>query len=180
MDDAGHGPTTACPRCGLQAPADADACSKCGGFLPGNQVARQSGIYARLHPPDLRMTADTLLRGIVADKGGEAEMSTLELSYVRKLTDLEIVIRLMTSDIARRGLLTPAGNVRNVSDKLMTALSVFDRYASRIGLERKPRPVPSLAEYLERRAAEKAQQAPQTVTDVPISLSAEDDPREDR
>lgn len=137
-----------CGRCSTVNPAGAATCSQCRSFLLANQVARRHGIYARTQPANLRMTADELMAGTLSDQGGESEVSTLQRSYIRKLGDLEITIRLLTSDIATNGLLTPGGRVRDVYDKLLTGLSVFDKYAMRIGLARKAKRVPSLSEVL--------------------------------
>ena len=112
-----------------------------GRFVAGNQAARQTGLYARQQPADVRTAADDLMRGIVSDLGGESELSTLQASYVRKVADIEITIRLLTSDIARHGLLTPGGGVRPVYDKLLAGLDRFDRFAQRLGLERKAKPI---------------------------------------
>jgi hypothetical protein len=123
-------------------------CGQCRSFLRANQVARRTGIYARQQPADLRLSADDLMAGIVSDLGGTDELSTLQTAYVRKLADIEITIRLLTSDIAAHGLLTPGGRVRDVYDKLLAGLGVFDRYAQRIGLERRARKVGNIAEQL--------------------------------
>lgn len=147
-----------CRRCGAANPPEADECGTCRSFLPGNQAARQTGLYARQQPAQYRMSADELMSGVVSDLGGDDNTTTLERSYVRKLGDLEILIRLLTSDIAQKGLLTPSGRVRNVHDKLMTALGTFDRYAQRIGTGRRQKAVDTLtpAAWLERVTAQRA------------------------
>ena len=95
-----------CARCDATWPAGTSRCGTCQTFLAGNQAARVSGAYARQHPPDLRMTADELVAGIVADLGGEAELSTIEKLYARKLGDTEILCRALASDLSRNGLMT--------------------------------------------------------------------------
>jgi len=85
------------------------------------------------------------MSGIASDLGGTTELSTLENSYVRKLGDIDITIRLLTHDIAVNGLLTPGGRVRDVYDKLLAGLATFDRYAQRVGLERRQRRVETIA-----------------------------------
>ena len=55
-----------------------------GRFVAGNQVARQSGVFAVQHPPALREAADAFALRVVADLGGEAELSTLERAYVTR------------------------------------------------------------------------------------------------
>ena len=89
------------------------------------------------------------MSGIASDLGGASELSTLENSYVSKLGDIDITIRLLTHDIAVNGLLTPGGRVRDVYDKLLAGLAAFDRYAQRVGLERRAKRVPSLSDVLD-------------------------------
>jgi hypothetical protein len=95
------------------------------------------------------MTADQLMMGIVADLGGESELTTLQRSYIRRLGDVEITIRLLASDIATRGLLTPAGGVRNVYGAFLAGIDRFDKLAQRIGLKRGERPIPTVRQYLD-------------------------------
>jgi hypothetical protein len=141
--------TVHCARCSTANSRDAAHCAGCGSFLPANQDARKSGLYSRQPPPaDLRQRVDELRAGVIADRGGESELSTLEHAYIEKLGDIDVTIRLLTSDIAANGLLTPGGKVRHVYDKLLAGLAAFDRYAGRIGLERRAKHVPSLEEVL--------------------------------
>jgi hypothetical protein len=143
------GETVRCARCSAENRSDAAHCAHCGSFLPANQDARKSGIYSRQPPPaDLRQKVDELRAGLIADLGGESELTTLERAYVEKLGDIDVTIRLLTSDIAVNGLLTPGGKVRHVYDKLLAGLAAFDRYAQRIGLERRAKRVPSLQEVM--------------------------------
>jgi hypothetical protein len=139
-------------------PAGSKVCKanpRCGSFLPANQAARTIGIYARTHPPDLREHADALMSGIASDLGGASELTTLEDSYVRKLGDIDVTIRLLTHDIAVNGLLTPGGRVREVYDKLLAGLAVFDRYAQRVGLDRRSKRVQTVADIIAEHEAEK-------------------------
>ena len=132
-----------------------------GRFLEGNQAARKTGIYARYQPADLRMTADELMQGVIADLGGPEALTTLEASYIRKIADVEITVRLLASDIARRGLITPGGGVRTIYTSFLAGIDRFDKLAQRIGLTRRPRPVRSLEQFVAEVAARKAQQAAQ-------------------
>jgi hypothetical protein len=136
-------------------PAGSKVCKanpQCGSFLPRNDAARTIGIYARNHPPDLKEHAEALMSGITSDLGGESELSTLENSYVRKLGDIDITIRLLTHDIATNGLLTPGGKVRDVYEKLLAGLAAFDRYAQRVGLERRTKRVQSITDIMREHA----------------------------
>ena len=138
-----------CGRCGAQAPPGLDACPVCHSFLPGTQAARKSGIYAQHQPPDLQAVVDAMVAGIIADHGGEATLTTLEKAYIKKLADVDITIHLLAADISRRGLLTPAGGVRNVYDKFLAGLDRWDRLAQRIGLGRRARTVPTPLDYIQ-------------------------------
>ena len=140
-----------CARCQTSNPPDAELCLRCKSFLPANQLQRTHGIYSKTPPPaDLREKVDELRAGVISDRGGESELSTLELSYVEKLGDIDVTIRLLTHDIAVNGLLTKSGGVRGVYDKLLAGLAAFDRYAQRVGLERRAKQVPSLSEVMSR------------------------------
>jgi hypothetical protein len=112
-----------------------------GRFLTGNQVARRVGLYARQQPEGLREDVERLTAGIVADLGGEGELSTLERAYVNKIGDVEITLRLLAHDIARRGLLTPSGGVRHVFDSLLAGIDRVDRLAQRLGMRRRSKHV---------------------------------------
>ncbi len=65
------------------------------------------------HPPDLREAADAFAVGVVADLGGEGELSTLERAYIARLRDLEITQTLLAADLEIRGLVNPAGAIRS-------------------------------------------------------------------
>jgi hypothetical protein len=138
-----------CGRCGAQSPTGLDACPVCHCFLPGTQAARKSGIYAQHPPPDLLGVVDAMVTGVIADHGGEATLTTLEKAYIKKLADVDITVQLLAADIARRGLLTPSGGVRNVYDKFLAGLDRWDRLAQRIGLGRRARQVPNPLDFIQ-------------------------------
>lgn len=134
-------PTVVCSRCGTRCPMGIRCINpKCRCLLKGTQLARTHGLYAQKPlPADIVESVEALRAGVVSDRGGASELSTLEHSYVAKLGDIEIAIRLLTEDIATHGLLTPSGRVRDSYEKLLAGLAAFDRYAQRIGLERRAR-----------------------------------------
>jgi hypothetical protein len=140
--ELGNVSAVVCARCQTPNEPDAPLCVSCKSFLPANQLQRKTGIYSRQPPPaEIREKVDGLRAGVIADRGGASELSTLELSYVEKLGDIDVTIRLLTHDIAVNGLMTPGGNVRAIYDKLLAGLAAFDRYAQRIGVERRQRTV---------------------------------------
>lgn len=65
-----------------------------------------------------------------------------------RLTELETVARLLASDLAQRGLLTAKGRVRSSVSKWLEVLDRWDRFAQRIGVDRRPRQVQTLNERL--------------------------------
>ena len=138
----GDGSST-CGRCSAVNPPGAETCAQCHCFLPANQVARQTGIYAQRQPADLRERVDTFTAGVLSDLGGASELSTLERAYVGRLAEVEIVLRLLAHDIAERGLLTPSGGVRRVHDAFLSAVDRWDRLAQRLGVARRARRVAS-------------------------------------
>jgi hypothetical protein len=142
--------------CGATARHETNAhmCSR-GHFQPGNQARRIHGVRGfettgRL-PDVLRQTVEEFRLAVIADRGGEAEMSTLDAAYIRRLTEAETVVRLIASDLAKRGLFTPRGRVRNTFSRWTEAMNLWDRLAQRIGTDRRARAV-SLQDYLARAA----------------------------
>lgn len=137
-----------CARCQTTSAPGAWACSSCGAFLLGNSAARTHGLRSQRHPADLTMTADEVERGLVQDNGGADELSTLERRYVRHIRNLEVTLGLLMNDIARNGLLTPGGKVRDVYAGFLNGLDRYDRLSQRLGMKRRPRRISSPAEAL--------------------------------
>lgn len=122
-----------------------------GHFVLGNQARRTHGVRAfettgRL-PDVLRQTVDEFREAVIADRGGPAELSTLQQAYCRRLSETEAVVRLLASDLATRGLFTPRGRVRNTFQRWTEAVSQWDRLAQRVGVARQARAL-SLCDYL--------------------------------
>jgi hypothetical protein len=123
-----------------------------GHFVPGNTARRLHGVRAfettgRL-PDVLRQTVEEFREAVLSDRGGATELSTLEAAYVRRLSEAETVARLLAADLAARGLFTPKGRVRNTFQRWTEAVSLWDRLAQRVGVDRRSRTVSSLRDYL--------------------------------
>lgn len=118
-----------------------------GRFVAGNQAARTHGLRAAFRPPDLRLTEDQVRDGILSDLGGVDALSTLETLYVRRLTDLDITIRMLIAFLSREGLTSRSGGA--AYDRLLSACLAFDRLAQRLGLERRAKAVPSLSDLMD-------------------------------
>ncbi len=167
--DAVQMPTTETPSppicsCGTteRHPAAADRCSRghvlVGNsvgkqFEDGNQAARTHGQYAyeargaAALPDVLRQSVEQFREAVITDRGGASELSTLESAYIRRLSEVEAVARLLAADLASRGLTTAKGRVRSTFSRWLEALDRWDRLAQRVGTDRKARPM-SLAARL--------------------------------
>lgn len=126
-----------------------------GRFTAGNQDARRSGVRAfETHgaaalPSELRDAQAAFYSALEADQGGAGELTTIGAGYVRRLTELETICRLLGADLQARGLFTRRGRVRSTYGAFLQAIDRWDRLAQRLGLTRKARQVPTLTEYLE-------------------------------
>jgi hypothetical protein len=136
-----------CTKCGATNADAADSCVVCGGFLVRNQVRRESGLYAVHQPVDIRLDSETLVEGVLRDLGGADQLPTIERGYTRHLGDAHMMLRLLLSDIAKRGAFTPSGRVRDVVAQYWAGLDRFDRFAQRLRPWRRQKPV-SLDEAL--------------------------------
>jgi hypothetical protein len=129
---------------------DADRCIR-GHVLIGNQTRRLHGVRAfettgRL-PDVLRQTVEEFRQAVITDRGGSSELSTLEAAYIRRLSEVETVARLLAADLASRGLTTPRGRVRGTFSRWLECLDRWDRLAQRVGTDRRSRAV-TLRDYL--------------------------------
>ena len=147
-------PPPVCRHCGAGPhPTHAGICEK-GHAMRGNQLHRVHGAYSfrdrgdAAIPADRRKTADDMIAGIVADKGGEANLSTLKHEYIQQARTLRVMLDLIGNYLVQNGLTTPRGRIRSAVNKYLEVFDRFDKAAQRIGLEREARQIPSLREYL--------------------------------
>ena len=104
-------------------------------------------------PDVLRQTVEQFREAVIADRGGASELSTLEAAYIRRLSEVETVTRLLASDLVQRGLMTAKGRVRGTFTRWLEALDRWDRLAQRIGVQRMAKPALTLDAYLRDREA---------------------------
>ena len=64
---------------------------------------------------------------------------TLEAAYIRRLSEVEAVARLLAADLATRGLTTEHGRVRGTFSRWLECLDRWDRLAQRVGTDRRAR-----------------------------------------
>lgn len=143
-------------RCGAGPHATSpDRCAN-GHALAGNEWRLQHGVRRfedhGTVAPEVGLSVQEFAGQVVADRGGAEILTAVQRAYVKRLSELETVARLLASDLAQRGLFTPRGRVRSTFNRWLDTLSVWDRFAQRVGVDRAARPVPSLQEYLASRA----------------------------
>lgn len=121
-----------------------------GQFTTGNQFARRTGVRAfeehgeAALPQELRDDVAVFRSGVETDQGGESELTTIGAGYVRRLSEVEAIVRLLGADLQQRGLFTKRGRVRSTYNAFLLAVDRWDRLAQRLGLERKQRPIDPL------------------------------------
>jgi hypothetical protein len=123
-----------------------------GTLRAGNDNAVKTGVYsaaaraqAATKPSDFaRQTVDDFIAGVIADMGGESELSSIELAYIEVLRDLSITRQMFVADLIRRGLFTSKGRVRSAYGQLLATVDRWDRIAQRLGTERQPKQVTPL------------------------------------
>jgi hypothetical protein len=104
----------------------------------GNQVARQQPSAAHASLP-VQMSADAVLDGLIADKGGADSMSTMQRSAAAKVRDIEILIAMNKSIVVRDGLGSRSG--RQAHDRTLACLDRWLRLAQLLGTDKSPKPI---------------------------------------
>lgn len=144
-----------CSRCGhIGEPVGKGQCAECRCWLPGNDAALVHGarrfVDTGLLPDDLRGYVGQFAEDVIADLGGEAELSTLQRGLVSSIAELEATRLLLLDFALRSGTDTKRGR-----DALALHGATVDRWARLariIGLRREPKQVSvSLAEMLAER-----------------------------
>jgi hypothetical protein len=92
-------------------------------------------------PSDLKVSLEEFRAEVICDLGGADELTGITKGYVRGLVDLDACRRLLQADIMKNGLITPKGRVRGIYTKLLETMDRWDRYAQRLGVERKAKPI---------------------------------------
>ena len=105
-------------------------------------------------PTDLRQSIDEFRVGLISDRGGASELSTVEAGYIARLCDVEVCCRLLQNDLVTRGVFTVKGRVRSTYDRFLTTIGTWDKLAQRVGADRRAKQVPSLQDFLEQRLDE--------------------------
>jgi hypothetical protein len=127
-----------------------------GTFAPGNAQALRHGLYSRqvreaLLPEqaEARAAIAEQRRAIEEDLGGAESLSAITRDLIGRYVELRLIADFLAHQLAAVGPLTGKGRTRSA---LVAWLGVVDRQqklAIALGLERKAKRVPSLAEVLD-------------------------------
>lgn len=128
-----------CGRCGTVNEPDAGDCQQCHAFLRGNPGPVTTGLYRVVQPTDVQAEAEDFIAGVIADRGGQDALSTIERGYVGNLATVATMLRLLTDDISARGMFTRGGTPRRSYTAYLAGVDRYDRLAQRIGVERRAR-----------------------------------------
>jgi len=127
----------------VNVPEDAKVCPRCKAWRPKNTGAVTHGVrryeLRGILPEHAQQHVDAFHAGALSDRGGEANVSTIESGYIRRLAQLEGSLELLGDDIARRGVMTERGRPRAAFAAFLKTLETWDRFATRLGLERRQR-----------------------------------------
>ena len=143
-------------RCGQsQHPEDPDRC--CGGhLLPGNQAALVTGERSRAFWREHDEARRELREAIITDAGhdpDDAPPRALELAADSLAQAALVQGAAYHRMLEAGGPLTSAGRTRRAFAVWVRATDRLERHLRLLGLERAAKSTPSLAEYLEQRAA---------------------------
>jgi hypothetical protein len=142
--------------CGARERHPANPKNQCvrGHFIVGSQQRLTHGARAferhgdAVVPADVRMTADDMLAGIIADKGGANNLTTLKRELAQQARNFRVMLDLILHDLVRNGVTTKGGRVRSAVSRYLEIFDRFDKVAQRLGLERDAREALSLTARL--------------------------------
>ncbi len=85
---------------------------------------------------------------IIADLGGETEISAMEMGIIRDVALAEGIVQLLARNVLRRGLAKATGEIRGPVQLLATFMGKKREGLMALGLKRRAKEVPSLRGYL--------------------------------
>ena len=96
--------------------------------------------------PGLLIWAVAARRSATAGSEATALMSAaIRSRAVRNLGEVDAFVRLAADDIRRNGFFTERGRTRSIVFTFLQLLDRWDRYAQRLGMERRAKPVTDIA-----------------------------------
>lgn len=123
-------------------------------FKKGNTAALKHGLARykakrTLTDDDIRSAVESWSASLVSDQGGASELTAIRGGYVRRLTDLEAMLHICAKDISSKGFFTAGGAARATVNTFMSLLDRWDKLASKLGMDRREKRVPSLEAFLQ-------------------------------
>jgi hypothetical protein len=156
---ATDGAVVRCAGCGQENAPGSDQCAapNCRKVLKGNELSRRTNLHAAASTPELQAieaAGRALVSQSIADAGGRSELIARELSDHEYRGLLHIRILKLASALDAHGEFDKRGRLRKswieLLDRLITSAVGIDKT---LGLKRRPRRVPSVAEYVAQAAA---------------------------
>lgn len=127
----------------------------CGRFAPHNTAALKHGLRSKRvlegQLPEQAEAAAALQereQAIVADLGGHDALSALAVGQVRQHGRLELVSEYLWNNLQQLGPLTAKGKTRAALSAWLQVQDRLHRSATALGLERRPKPAQTVADYL--------------------------------
>lgn len=121
-----------------------------GQAAPSNTLAMRTGLRSMqlLKQPDVLEWHREQVAAIEMDLGGSDEMSTLARATAREAGRLEVILAALGEELLEHGVLTGKGKTRSATTIYLKTFDRFLKAATTLGLSRRPRRVPTLAEAL--------------------------------
>jgi hypothetical protein len=125
-----------------------------GRFGKGNSIARKADginrfIKRQELSDDIRTEVERFTAQVISDQGGPSELTAIHGGCIRNLTAVETLVQLGLKDIRVNGMYTEKGRTRQIVFTLMQFLDRWDRYAQRLGMERRQKSIASLEAFLQ-------------------------------
>jgi hypothetical protein len=127
--------------------ADAVTCAGCHRFLPGNTAALTHGGRRSLDRPEALAAIAGKRDELVKHLGGDPSM--IQADLVTDYARVDVLIESVAANIEVGGIFTPKGSARAAVSLLLSLLDRRLRLATTLGIERKAKPVVSLAEVMD-------------------------------
>lgn len=97
-----------------------------GRFLPGNKIALTHGAYARRLPLRIRREGAKVYQGIVADLGGDGNLTTAQVVLIEKSVGLYQITRALEEWLVKEGVVK--------KQRLNPALAVYASFVNSLRL----------------------------------------------
>jgi hypothetical protein len=119
-----------------------------GRFLPGNSEAVTHGAYRNVDRPELRALIEAERAAVIETLGGEDELTPQMLRVVESYAENAVLAEAALLKVLEGGLTTTKGAQRAIVRVWQQLDEAVVRRAQLLGLERRQRRVPSLAQVM--------------------------------